>query len=325
MIFNVIIGNPPYNDIKNGGGSETNQNSKQLYTYFVEKGLELNPCILELIIPCRWYTESDKEYVSMRDSLSDGHLQKIVDYPNSKEVFDEVSIVGGVCYFIYNVEHNGLCDFQSNEVIDSIELKSGQKIIRYKEMRNIVNKVALRAEKTLDTKVSTTAPFGFKRADRGSVIPTDYFNIKLISAEDETYVNIEEIEKNVELVSKYNVYVGYTQALNDGVLSSLGILKPNEVCTLTYLILDSFNTLEEAENCLKYMKTRFVRALIKAITSTLGVTAKNYSLVPLQDFTSNSDIDWSQSINNIEHQLCEKFSLTPEEIQYIEQTIKPME
>ena len=136
---------------------------------------------------------------------------------------------------------------------------------------------------------------------------------------------MNDISKNRELVNKYNVYVGYNQTFNNGELSSVGILKPNEVCTLTYILVGNFECLADAENCEKYIKTRFVRALIREVTSTLGVTAKNYRLVPVQNFTSSSDIDWSQSITDIDKQLYKKYGLTDAEIQYIEKTIKAME
>lgn len=50
-----------------------------------------------------------------------------------------------------------------------------------------------------------------------------------------------------------------------------------------------------------------------------------FEYVPTQDFTSNSDIDWSQSVSDIDKQLYEKYGLKQEEMDYIESTIKPME
>ena len=47
--------------------------------------------------------------------------------------------------------------------------------------------------------------------------------------------------------------------------------------------------------------------------------------VPLQDFTSTSDIDWSKSIAEIDRQLYKKYSLTPDEIKFIETHVKEME
>ena len=45
----------------------------------------------------------------------------------------------------------------------------------------------------------------------------------------------------------------------------------------------------------------------------------------MQDFSSQSDIDWNQSISDIDKQLYKKYNLSEAEIAYIEKTIKPME
>ena len=61
----------------------------------------------------------------------------------------------------------------------------------------------------------------------------------------------------------------------------------------------------------------------------LKVTQDNntdvWEYVPLQDFTSHSDIDWSQSIADIDKQLYRKYKLDEDEIAFIEKMIKPME
>jgi hypothetical protein len=64
--------------------------------------------------------------------------------------------------------------------------------------------------------------------------------------------------------------------------------------------------------------------MIFITTASINTTKKNYKFVPVQDFTPNSDIDWSQSISDIDQQLYKKYGLTQEEIDYIESTIKPM-
>ena len=47
-------------------------------------------------------------------------------------------------------------------------------------------------------------------------------------------------------------------------------------------------------------------------------------MIPLQDFTPNSDIDWSQSVANIDRQLYAKYGLDDEEIEFIESRVKEM-
>ena len=84
-------------------------------------------------------------------------------------------------------------------------------------------------------------------------------------------------------------------------------------------------TIHHNLNCIKYIKSRTLRFLVNCIKSTQHSTKEVYKLVPLQDFSEHSDIDWSQSISNIDQQLYKKYKLTEEEIAYIEKTIKPMQ
>ena len=49
-----------------------------------------------------------------------------------------------------------------------------------------------------------------------------------------------------------------------------------------------------------------------------------FQFVSLQDFTSDSDIDWTKSVTNIDQQLYAKYHLSNEEISFIESIIKPM-
>ena len=80
----------------------------------------------------------------------------------------------------------------------------------------------------------------------------------------------------------------------------------------------------EATNCLSYVKTRFVRALLGVLKTTQDITPAKWKYVPLQDFTSASDIDWSQSVADIDKQLYKKYGLSDEEIDFIEKNVKEM-
>ena len=78
-------------------------------------------------------------------------------------------------------------------------------------------------------------------------------------------------------------------------------------------------------NACKYLKTQLTRFLVRCITDEICTTSPiRFKLVPLQDFTSSSDIDWSKPISEIDQQLYKKYGLSQEEILYIEKTIKPM-
>ena len=119
------------------------------------------------------------------------------------------------------------------------------------------------------------------------------------------------------------------QAIGSGafgeVLSTPLIAHPRVGATETFLSIGGFDTKEEAEACLKYIKTKFARAMLGILKITQAATRDKWAKVPLQDFTFNSDIDWTQSINDIDQQLYSKYEFTEEEINFIESKVKEME
>ena len=70
--------------------------------------------------------------------------------------------------------------------------------------------------------------------------------------------------------------------------------------------------------------TQFVRFLISSILITQNIVRDKFRFVPMQDFTEESDIDWSRSVAEIDSQLYAKYGLSEEEIAFIESMIKPM-
>ena len=86
-----------------------------------------------------------------------------------------------------------------------------------------------------------------------------------------------------------------------------------------------FSTISEAEALLKYVKTKFARTMLGILKVTQDNPQSTWKYVPLQDFTSSSDIDWSQSIDDIDQQLYRKYGLNDEEIAFIEEKVQRME
>ncbi|QWT18137.1 hypothetical protein KPC83_03135 [Collinsella sp. zg1085] len=109
------------------------------------------------------------------------------------------------------------------------------------------------------------------------------------------------------------------------VLSTPLIGQPLIGHTETFISIGSFDSEYEAEALLKYIKSKFARALLGVLKVTQDNTRPVWRYVPLQDFTSASDIDWSKSISEIDTQLYAKYGLTPEEIAFIETNVKEME
>ena len=167
-----------------------------------------------------------------------------------------------------------------------------------------------------------------------NVVPTEEGDIVLKYNKGKGPYKTELVPINIDKIGKWKVIASYLTAEHAGqtdsngqkrILSSLDILKPGEICTETYLVLDYLDTEEEANALFKYMKTQFVRFLIAQLAATQHLSKDKFAFVPLQDFTSSSDIDWSQSVADIDRQLYKKYGLTEEETAFIERTIKPME
>ena len=131
---------------------------------------------------------------------------------------------------------------------------------------------------------------------------------------------------NFKTLDTYKVFV--PQANGSGaigeVLSSPIIGSPIIGCTETFLSVGCFSAEQEAKAVLKYIKTKFARALLGILKVTQNNPPAVWEYVPMQDFTSNSDIDWSQSVAEIDVQLYRKYGLSNEEIAFIETHVKEM-
>lgn len=93
----------------------------------------------------------------------------------------------------------------------------------------------------------------------------------------------------------------------------------------SFISIGKFATKQEAENAEKYIKTKLLRALLGILKVTQDVTPSKWAYIPIQDFSNNSDIEWSKSINEINKQLYRKYNLSQEEINFIEKHVTEME
>ena len=107
-------------------------------------------------------------------------------------------------------------------------------------------------------------------------------------------------------------------------LSTPFIGKPKQANTQTFISLGMFETETEAQNLLLYIKTKFFRCLLSTMKVTQDNKQKVWINIPIQNFTSDSDIDWSKSISEIDQQLYKKYDLSEDEINFIETHVKEM-
>ena len=106
MQFDVVIGNPPY-QMKGGAGGTSDSS---IYHLFVEQAKKLEPKYLSMVVPSRWLAGGRGLGDFRREMLSSHKLLRLVDFPVSKEVFPNVEVKGGICYFLWSEAHDGLCD-----------------------------------------------------------------------------------------------------------------------------------------------------------------------------------------------------------------------
>ena len=316
MHFDVIIGNPPY-QLSDGGNSAS---AKPLYHLFVEQAMKLKPQFLDLIIPARWYA-GGKGLDDFRSlMLNDDRIRYIVDYPNSSDCFNGVNIAGGVCYFMWANNNRGECLITNvkGTIVSSAEsrrLDEYPVFVRDNTAINIVRKVRSKKEITMDNVVSSRNAFNIPSNERGhsNKLKDDYV---LLSSDGYSYVNSKSVSDRDNIIDRYKVIITYAMSGgnkpgSDGkyqILSSLMVLPPQTICTETYLIIDSFNKQNVADNCCSYLKTAFVRFLLLQALSSIHITKNVFLFVPLQDFSH----PWTDEM------LYKKYGL-------IESMIRPME
>lgn len=94
--------------------------------------------------------------------------------------------------------------------------------------------------------------------------------------------------------------------------------------TQTFITIGKFSNSDEVGSAMKYIKSKFTRAMLGTLKVTQDNKKRTWKNVPLQDFTSNSDIDWTKSIPEIDQQLYRKYNLSQAEIDFIESHVKEM-
>lgn len=322
MKFDVIIGNPPYQLSTGGSGVQ----ATPLYNKFVQQAKKLNPRYLTMIIPARWYSGGFGLDSFRNEMLNDNRLRQIVDYPEATDAFTGVQIKGGVMYFLWDRDNPGdvtVSTFRGDRVVSRETrplLEHGaDTFVRYNEAIEILRKVWKFEEPTFEKLVSQQKPFGFATTFKGRDKKLTDNDIIVYGSKGVGYVSPMEITSNKDLLDRYKVLIPRAGSGSDkfphSILGKPFVPPLRSASTETYVAIGPFGSREEAKNVEKYISTRFFRFLVMLMKPTQDALRRVYSYVPIQDFTQ----EWT------DEKLYEKYGITPEEVEFIESMIRPME
>ena len=342
MKFNAVVGNPPYQIVNKGNGN----GADPLYHIFIDLAMELGR-LGSLIHPARFLFNAGKTPKEWNTKmLNNPHFRVAKYWVNSTDVFPSVDIKGGVSVTLWNKD----IDFGSIGFFSP-----------YSELRTIFNKVKKCVDISFSTIVYPRELYGLTdtlyqehpnmegRQSAGhkyslspnilDIFPELFFDE--VPNDMDEYIQIfgrydnqrgyKWVKKSyIDLPDNFDYYKVFVPEANGTgaigeVLSTPVIGVPVIGHTDTFLSIGKFADAQEASACLKYVKTKFARCLLGTLKATQHNPRDTWSNVPLQDFTPTSDIDWSQSISDIDRQLYSKYGLSEDEIAFIEKMIKPME
>lgn len=335
MKFDVIISNPPY-QLSTAGSVESQ--ATPIYNKFIEQAKKLNPRYISMIVPFRWMNGGFGLDAFRADMLEDKRIRVLHDYLNASDCFSGISLTGGVCYFLWDRDHEGSCHVVThgeNQTVtesDRYLLEPGiDTFIRFNEAISILKKVMQKGEKSFADIVSQRDPFGLNYYENGKERMFKIFDQHDAPNKSRIYsfgwqkngISFAErkyITTNTNAVGKFKVFISKANGAASSkapyaVLSKPFVGEPNSICNMTYLMIGPFNSEEEATNVSLYVTTKFFRFLVSLLKNTQNAYKKVYSYVPMQDFSRA----WS------DEELYAKYGLDENEIAFIEDLIKPMD
>lgn len=331
MKFDAIVGNPPYQEMDGGGKGYS---AKPVYNYFVDEAKAVEPHYISMITPSRWFS-GGKGLDSFRaEMLQDKHLRKIVDYADNEALFSNVSIVGGVNYFLWDSSYNGDCEVTSirgeNSVTLNRDLSEYDIFIRNNNALQLIRRMEASTDRKMDAVVYPRNVFGISSDLRGQDSKDSEHQLALFSSQKSnsmamSYVSGDEVQKQHELIGKYKVImgkvvprggeVGVDPSVGYRVTSTLQVLSPGSVFTDSYLLLATFDHREEAIHFAEYMCLKFPRFLLHETYSSMNISKQNFRFVPFLDYSK----EWT------DNELFKRYGCSDEEISMIESIIRPME
>ena len=336
MKFDAVVGNPPYQE--NIGGEGNDSLSKQLFPWFISGGAQIESRYMSLITPSRWFTADaqDKSFIKLREFIKQhNHFKKIIHCPISRSLFSNVTIAGGVNYFLFENGYNGDVEFIEKDakgehgILRPLFENDVDIIISMNSLIPILNKVVKRKDFTsLMSMTHGRNAFGIVGKESEIVKTTKEKpfagSVEIRCAYEKIrYAKKSVISKNADLVGQWKIFIskgnGGAGILGDGkavsIIGKAYIGSPNTACSDSLIPIGALKNKSEAEHLKQYLGTKFVRLLIGALKTSQNLYQNVYRFVPMQDFSE----PWT------DEKLYKKYGITKEEQKFIESMIKPME
>ena len=341
-LFDVVVGNPPY--------QEDNDNSVRkspVYNSFMEEAYKIADTV-ELITPARFLFNAGQTPKAWNEKMLNDEHFKILHYEkDATAVFSNTDIKGGVAISLRDAkkEFGKISVFTPYDELNSI----------YHKVRRIVGNdnfmdsiVSMRGMYRLNDSFFRAFPDASSRVGSGTgnmivsnifvkipeafvrQAPNDgheYMRIlgRMNNSREYRYIRKEYVIEN-EYIDKYKLF--FPEANSSGqfgeTLTAPEIGVPGEGATDTFINIGLFDTEFEARSLKKYIKTKFMRALLGIRKATQHTPRSVWDCIPLQDFSPSSDINWSAPIKAIDQQLYKKYGLSDEEVSFIETHVKEM-
>ena len=275
--FDIVIGNPPYNEeLKTSGATA-------LYNKFVECYIE--KChLLCFVIPSRWFSGGKGLDSFRKNMLERNDIVYIKHFEDASKIFgNSVSIEGGVNYFLKDTNHNGDCIYNG-----SITKLNKYDVFVDGKYHNIIDKVV---------NFNSVIPlylgryFGVESNDKRLKSDKTTETIKCYVSQQKGFE--KNIEKN-EIKKEYNFWKVITAEANGGAkcFGNTFIGKPDEIHTGSYISFKVSNE-NEAKSLLSYMKCRlpnFMLSLRKPSQHSNESTCKWIPLPPLNKEWNDEDV-----------------------------------
>ena len=348
--FDVVIGNPPYQDESKG---DNDNYRAPIYNDFYDLSIQLSN-LVTLITPARFLFNAGSTPKDWNRKMLNNEHFKIIKYiANSGDVFPRTDIKGGVAITLndHTKKFGSISDNYApagiyipfeilvkimNKVVKHTKLIGLDTIVyapenykftdkMHKENPTVIGRLSKGHKYDLKSNVFDKLPDIFLDKD-----PKDgYEYIKIYGLKNRHRV-VEYIRKDyIENKTNFEGWKVFLPKANGSgslgeTLSTPLVGKPLVGNTQTFISIGDFKTEFEANAVMKYIKSKFARVMLGILKITQDNTSKVWKLVPMQNFTSNSDIDWSQSIANIDQQLYRKYGLSQDEIDFIESKVQEM-